>query len=67
MEPTSKTDIIERFINSDCGIESIIARVEGGYSVVLRDLDADKMVGHGIIYSELQPAITFAKHLVYQE
>lgn len=38
------TKIIERFLNSDDGIEVIVAEIKAGFSVVIRDVDADMYV-----------------------
>jgi len=56
---------IYRFVNEDDGVASEVHRHRDGYSVVLKDLDADNQaVPCAIIYKECSRAVAKAKEIV---
>ncbi len=58
------TEIIAKFTNEEYGITSYAAKIEGGFSVALKDDDADEFVGIVLIFNEKDSAIKKAKGLV---
>ena len=58
------TEIIKRFTNEEDGIEAVVAEIDKGYSVALRDIDADTYVGLCIIYPTAKEAIEKAKTII---
>ena len=49
------TVILDKMVDGDAGVEVVLARIPRGFSVLLRDLDADQPVG-AIIYPTLERA-----------
>lgn len=59
------TEIITKFTNEEDGMEAVVAKIPSGYSVALRDVDADEYVGFAIIFSTLDAAIAKAQTVVF--
>jgi hypothetical protein len=58
------TKVIVKFANEADGIEAVVAEISQGFSVTLRDTDADEYVGIALIYKNLDLAIAKAKEVV---
>lgn len=59
-----KTEILHTFTNNEDGVAAEVARVEGGFSVVLRDLDADSVVPSARVFPREDAAVAYAKGLI---
>lgn len=55
------TEIIATFANADEGVEAIVAKIATGYSVVLRDTDADEILPLVNIYPTAEKALAAAE------
>jgi hypothetical protein len=58
------TVILHEFANKEDGITSIVARISIGYSVVLRDDDAEEICPCAKIFPTEDRAVAFAKSIV---
>lgn len=58
------TQILHTFPNEEDGVEAIVAKVGKGYSVVIRDTDADMIAQTAKIFQAEDAAIAYAKQLV---
>lgn len=56
--------IVAKFENAADGIESLVAHIDRGYSVTVRDTDANECVPLHIIFPTLEAAIAKAKAIV---
>lgn len=54
------TEIIAVLINEDDGVEIHVAKVAGGYSVVLFDVDSGEYLPSVMIYPNLDRAMAYA-------
>lgn len=59
-----KTIIIKIYKNKKDGIESHVAKVEKGYSVSLKDTDADEFLGTSKIFPKEKDAHKYAKEII---
>lgn len=59
----SSTKILLTIPNTEDGIEAIVARIQTGYSVVLRDVDADMIAQTAKVFQTVEEAITYAKQI----
>lgn len=57
------TQIILTIPNTEDGVEAIVAKIQGGYSVVLRDVDADMIAQTAKIFQTEEDAINYAKQI----
>lgn len=57
------TEIIATFTNQDDGVEAIVAKIATGYSVVIRDTDADEILPLVNIYPTEAQAIAAAQRV----
>jgi hypothetical protein len=55
--------VIETFLNSETQMMSYVSKHVKGFSVTLKDVDADQFVGFAIIYPTLEAAILKAKEV----
>lgn len=58
------TKVIYSAINEMDGVEVRVAEISSGFSVTLRDTDADEVVGIALIYPTAERAINKAKEVV---
>jgi hypothetical protein len=57
------TNVIHTVTNDEFGIEARVAEITAGFSVTVRDLDADEVVGIAIIYPTADRAIAKANEV----
>jgi hypothetical protein len=62
-ELSPSTQILERYANQEDGTEAVIAKTPAGYSVVLRDTDADETLPVAHIFPTLEQARAKAKEM----
>ena len=62
-ERASSTQIMLTIPNTEDGVEAIVAKIQGGYSVVLRDVDADMIAQTAKIFQTEEEAINYAKQI----
>jgi len=60
------TKIIATFANAEYGLEAIVAEITFGYSVVLKDTDADQIVGFAKVFATEAKALKHAQALAAQ-
>lgn len=58
------TTILHTFTNADDGVAAEVAQISSGFSVVIRDLDADAVAPVAKIFKAEDAAVTYAKTLV---
>lgn len=58
------TEIIATFENKEEGTCAYVAKVQGGYSVAVKDTDADEFYPVAIIYPTVDRAIAKAKEVL---
>jgi len=59
-----QTTVLATFPDRANGIEAIVARIATGYSVVVRDVDADEVLDSARIYGTEGAALAYAKRLM---
>ena len=57
----STTKVIAKFVNEEFGMEASVVQIPKGFSVALRDMDADEFVGICKIFRTEADAIAYAK------
>ena len=58
------TEIIKIYKNDEYGIEVHVAKIRTGFSVTLKDNDADQFIGTSTIYKEEADAHANAKEII---
>ena len=56
--------ILAKFTNEEDGVESYVAAIESGFSVVLKDLDSGEFVSAVIIFTDEAAAIAKAQAII---
>lgn len=64
MTTATQTEIIARYADADAGIEAVVARIDRGFSVAVRDTDADLYVGAALIFPTFERADAAARQAV---
>lgn len=59
-----ETTIVAKIANAEYGIEAVVAKIAKGFSVALRDADADEYVGIARIYPTEDAAMAYAAKIV---
>jgi hypothetical protein len=55
--------IVKEFPNAEYGITAVVAQIESGYSVTIRDDDANEYAATAIIYKTEEAAILKAQEV----
>jgi hypothetical protein len=58
------TRVLHTLVNEESALEALVARIGGGYSVVLRDLDSGEYLPEARIYRTEAAALAHAERIL---
>jgi predicted RNA-binding protein with TRAM domain len=59
----NETVVIKEIENKEAGIKVVVAQISSGFSVIVRDTEADESFGIALIYKTAETAITKAEEI----